>query len=165
MFAMSFVEPEQGVRFELRPGEVMTWMATEGTTKGAYDLVDLRVDSGVRSTLHKHYAHDEAFYVLDGKFRMRFGSEIIEAMQGSFLFVPRGTPHAWLNEDNEPGRVLLIFTPGGMSEFFLGMNSLSPAIRSVGGDLSKLDREVSERMAALAKQFEYETLERPWSGR
>jgi hypothetical protein len=42
--------------------------------------------------LHLHRHDDEAWYVLEGKLCLRVGKEIIEAVAGSAVFVPRGTP-------------------------------------------------------------------------
>ena len=36
---------------------------------------------------------------------------------GSFVFVPRGTPHCFQNVGDEPGRLLVLFTPAGMEGF------------------------------------------------
>lgn len=37
---------------------------------------------------------------------------------GSFVFVPRGTPHCFQNVGSDPARILVIFTPAGMERFF-----------------------------------------------
>ena len=44
---------------------------------------------------HKHLKHDEMFLCLDGRIRMKAGEEILELSPGDWLFVPRGTPHAF----------------------------------------------------------------------
>jgi len=44
---------------------------------------------------HKHMQHDEMFFCMDGGFRMLAGDEMIELAPGDWLFVPRGTPHAY----------------------------------------------------------------------
>ncbi len=37
---------------------------------------------------------------------------------GSFVFVPRGTPHCFQNVGEAPARLLVLFTPSGMERFF-----------------------------------------------
>lgn len=44
---------------------------------------------------HKHLLHDEMFFCLDGAVRLRSGEAELELAPGDFLFVPRGTPHAY----------------------------------------------------------------------
>ena len=34
------------------------------------------------------------------------------------MFVPRGTPHCFVNVAGEPARILVLFTPSGMERFF-----------------------------------------------
>jgi mannose-6-phosphate isomerase-like protein (cupin superfamily) len=60
--------------------------------------------------LHLHHRDDEAWYVLEGTLRVQVGSEVVEALAGSGVFVPKGTPHTYWNPG--PGRVryLLVMT-------------------------------------------------------
>jgi hypothetical protein len=34
------------------------------------------------------------------------------------VFVPRGTPHCFRNVSEQPAKVLILFTPSGMEQFF-----------------------------------------------
>ena len=62
--------------------------------------------------LHVHHADDEAWYVLEGVLRFRIGDEIYEAVPGSAVLAPKGTPHAYGNaRRGEPARYLLVMTP------------------------------------------------------
>jgi mannose-6-phosphate isomerase-like protein (cupin superfamily) len=60
--------------------------------------------------LHLHRNDDEAWYVLEGKLRVRVGNDVIEAGAGSAVFVPRGTPHTYWNPDSTPVQYLLVMT-------------------------------------------------------
>ncbi len=60
--------------------------------------------------LHMHHRDDEAWYVLEGTLRVKVGKDEIEALAGSAVFVPRGTPHTYWNPGPGPVRYLLVMT-------------------------------------------------------
>jgi len=76
------------------------------------------VGPGDGSPLHTHEAQDESWYVLEGELRFKLGDTMQAAPAGSFVFVPRGTVHAFQNVGRAPARILVIFTPAGMEPFF-----------------------------------------------
>jgi hypothetical protein len=49
-----------------------------------------------------------------------------DTQTGSFVFVPRGTPHAFQNVGDTPARLLVMFTPSGMERFFDEFSALPP---------------------------------------
>lgn len=59
--------------------------------------------------LHVHYADDEAWYVLDGTLRFRFGDRQVDAGAGTTVFVPAVVPHTY--EALGHARYLIILTP------------------------------------------------------
>jgi hypothetical protein len=56
--------------------------------------------------------------VLEGRLRFRLGDDVAFAPAGSFVFVPRGTPHCFQNVGAAPARIVVMFTPSGMEGFF-----------------------------------------------
>ncbi len=64
------------------------------------------------------------WYILDGTFRFRADDEMLEAETGAFVFVPRGTRHAFQNVGTTAARILVMFAPGGMERFFEGIAAL-----------------------------------------
>jgi mannose-6-phosphate isomerase-like protein (cupin superfamily) len=61
------------------------------------------------ATLHVHREDDEAWYVLEGELRFRFGDRSEVAAAGSTVFAPAGVPHTY---EAMPGaRYLIILTP------------------------------------------------------
>src|SRR5258708_40252328 len=88
--------------------------------------------------LHVHANEDEAFYVLEGQLRFRLDAELKSAPAGSFVFVPRGTPHCFQNIGDRPARILVLFTPTGMEHFFdrfATQNSRAEAFRTISAPL------------------------------
>ena len=59
--------------------------------------------------LHVHYEDDEAWHVLEGKLIFRFSDRIEEAVKGTTVFVPAGTPHTYSADTSS--RYLIILTP------------------------------------------------------
>jgi quercetin dioxygenase-like cupin family protein len=87
-------------------------------TNGALTAFENVIAPGDGPPLHVHAAEDESWYVLEGDLRFRLGTQIAAAPAGSFVFVPRGTPHCFQNVGAQPARILVLFTPSGMERFF-----------------------------------------------
>src|SRR5689334_11150291 len=59
--------------------------------------------------LHVHHEDDEAWHVLQGTLRFRFGDgETVDVGPGGTVFVPAGVPHTYEARD---ARYLIILTP------------------------------------------------------
>jgi quercetin dioxygenase-like cupin family protein len=113
--------------------------AIRGPAGGELTFKARAVDTGGRLTafenviapldgppLHTHDVEDESWYVIEGTVRFRLGEEMHEAPPGTFVFVPRGTPHCFQNIGDEPARILVLFTPAGMESFFDAFAKLPP---------------------------------------
>jgi oxalate decarboxylase/phosphoglucose isomerase-like protein (cupin superfamily) len=61
--------------------------------------------------LHCHRSEDEAWYVLEGRLRFRYGAREFDARAGAGVLLPHGTPHTFWNPGPEPARYLLIVRP------------------------------------------------------
>jgi uncharacterized RmlC-like cupin family protein len=75
---------------------------------------------------HIHAAEDEMYYVLSGHIRFKAAARMFDAPQGSFMFIPRGTPHCFQNTGETPATLLVMFSPAGMELFFEGVAGLPP---------------------------------------
>lgn len=112
------VRPGEGETIEGPAGGPLTFKVRGHQTNGALTAFENVIAPGDGPPLHAHANEDEAWYVLEGDLRFRLGSEIAGAPAGSFVFVPRGTPHCFQNVSPEPARILVLFTPSGMERFF-----------------------------------------------
>jgi quercetin dioxygenase-like cupin family protein len=56
-------------------------------------------------------------YVLEGRVRVQLGAETTEADAGTFVYIPRGTVHAFAAAGSEPARVLVLFLPAGLEQY------------------------------------------------
>ena len=64
-----------------------------------------------RENPHIHQDHDATIVMLRGHGRLVIGSRIVSLRAGDTIFVPRGTPHYYVNESAEPTVALAIFSP------------------------------------------------------
>lgn len=65
-----------------------------------------------REAPHRHDAHDLVVVILRGEGRMRLGDEERPVGEGSVLYVPRGTVHAFRNTSEGPAVAYAVYTPG-----------------------------------------------------
>ena len=84
-------------------------------TDGKLTIIEMTIPAGMGPPPHTHPG-GEAVYVLEGKVRYHIGDDAVEGGPGSFFYIPEGT---WENfEPTEQIRVLVIYAPGGIDEFF-----------------------------------------------
>ena len=99
-------------------GDTMTLKATGADTGGRLLVLENLSTPGAGPPLHVHRREDESFYVLEGEFEIVSGDRTIAAAAGSFVHVPRGTPHRFSNVGEAPARILVWFSPAGLEGFF-----------------------------------------------
>src|ERR671936_345999 len=112
------VAPGEGVTIEGPAGGPLTFKVRGEQTNCGVTAFENVIAPGDGPPLHAHANEDEAWYVVEGDLRFRLDDEITSAPAGSFVFVPRGTPHCFQNVGSEPARILVLFTPSGMERFF-----------------------------------------------
>jgi mannose-6-phosphate isomerase-like protein (cupin superfamily) len=64
-----------------------------------------------REQPHRHDTHDLFVVMLRGHGTMRLGAESRPVGEGSILYVPRATPHAFVNESGAPAAAYAIYFP------------------------------------------------------
>ena len=68
---------------------------------------------------HLHPAQDEWLYAMAGEFRVEIGDQKLTLKPGDSVLMPRKIPHVWAQVANDPGKLLIAFTPAGkMEDFF-----------------------------------------------
>lgn len=142
---------EQKPRFvALKSGEIETFVYDAGTvrflassehTNGAWSLLEVTEMPGYKTNLHRHNRTDEAFYVLEGKLTARINDTISEYPAGSYILIPRGTPHAQGNQGRFPAKILLTMTPGGFEQSFKDRVELFKTTKPDDPDFMKKRRE------------------------
>jgi quercetin dioxygenase-like cupin family protein len=94
------------------------FIASSEDTKNAYAVVELTEMPGYKTAWHQHNNCEEAFYVVEGVLTIKIVDKTYEMPAGSYILIPRGTPHGQGNFTKNPVRLLTTFTPGGFDLFF-----------------------------------------------
>ena len=133
-----------GRRLMLGPNR-LTWKAVGAETEGRFALMEFEIVPGSGAGLHVHHHEDESMYILAGMLTIYLDDQIVNADGGSFVLIPRGLRHAFVNRGDEPVRVLITLTPAGLEGFF----------ETVAGPDAP---QTAEGFDALAKQYQLEFL-------
>ena len=136
--ARSLVQP-----FALGPGEgfavanptgaVTTFKAMADACGGTITAIEGSAAPGEGPPLHVHPRQDELIYTLEGMHRVKLGDHVFDAPVGTFVFIPRGTPHTWQNTGDTLARFFAAFTPAApeFEQFFVRFADLAPGERGV----------------------------------
>ena len=112
------LDPQAGEKIWIT-GDTVKIKATAAETGGAYTMIEAIASPGNGPPPHLHKNEDETLYVLDGDFEILNGDEhLMSAKPGALAFVPRRTVHRFRCIGDRTGRVLLVYTPGGIEGFF-----------------------------------------------
>ena len=109
-------------------GILITQLAREADTGGAFDLVVSKMRKGTEPPPHVHSREHEFFYVFAGKLKVYVEGAIFQAEAEDCVFLPKGNPHAFLIQSPEI-HILTLITPGG----FMG------AINDMGARAEKME--------------------------
>lgn len=92
--------------------------ASAKETNGEMSIVEATIPDGAGAPMHVHNC-GEAIFVLEGSLRLYRGdNEVFDAGPGDLVYYPKGTLEGVENVSGKPARVLLIYSPGGMDDFF-----------------------------------------------
>jgi len=86
-------------------------------TGGAFTLVEVEFGPGSGPPPHFHRHENEAFYVLDGQVDALDGDRRIRTGPGSFVWMPKGSHHAFKNTGSTWAKILLMFSPAGFEGY------------------------------------------------
>jgi quercetin dioxygenase-like cupin family protein len=136
-------------------GEGQVRLLAEGAaTGGAWAALERTEPPGTRTGLHRHNRMDEAFYVVRGTLTVYIGNRLHELPAGSFVLIPRGTPHAQGNLTHDTLTIVSFFAPAGWEQSARARAALHrehPA-GSAGS------AEFSKRIGELLARFDLEAL-------
>jgi quercetin dioxygenase-like cupin family protein len=103
------VPPGEGTRH----GNVEFLARTADTPRFTFGIIDFA--AGRELEPHVHPDEDDAFYVLEGELTFRLGDdgEEVVAGPGTFVLVPPGLRHGFVNRSESPVRMLNLHAPAG----------------------------------------------------
>ena len=152
--------------FAHEPGEGEAWWwigllatikATAEQTGGRYTLVEILAPEGFASPLHVHHWEDEGFWILEGEMTFYVGDQTLKAYPGSFLFGPKGVPHAF-TVDSGPARLSFVLSPGGFEGLIREMGEPTKEVSLPPQPEAPPDEAQMQRMAAIAARYGNEIL-------
>ena len=123
----TFQPPGDGLVVSNLVGGSLTFKVRGGRTGGRLMAFETVVPAGDGPPLHIHTNEDETFYVIDGDVRFKLDDDLRQGGRGTFVFIPRGTPHTFQNVGRGDARVLIHFSPAGMERFFQDLADLVAA--------------------------------------
>jgi quercetin dioxygenase-like cupin family protein len=92
--------------------------------------------------LHIHLKQDEIFFIVEGDYKFKVGSETHLLTKGDTIFLPRKVPHAFA-QLSEYGKMYFIFQPAGkMEEYFRNLASFTGQPSPEEGAKLFLDHEM-----------------------
>ena len=109
---------EEGLKLQSGPGRALIFKVTGEDTGGAFDYFLVGVAPHGGPPLHVHHRQEETIHVVKGKFKIRIGDELFYLAEGGFAYLPSKIPHAFLNLTDEPGEIIVVYTPGGGHKFY-----------------------------------------------
>ena len=142
----------EGLRLQSGPGRDLIFKVTGDDTGGAFDYFIVEVAPHGGPPLHVHNNQEESIHVLKGRYKIRIGDEIFYCQEGGFAYLPSRVQHAFLNLTDEPGEIVVVYTPGGGHKFY---EELGPISRG-----AHPDREV---IGALFEKYDMALLGPPLS--
>ena len=91
----------------LGPGENQRVVEIGRDAHTSHHVVSIRD----RETPHRHDRHDLTVVILEGWGTMKIGDEERRVGQGSIVYVPRGTVHAFRNLSDAPAVAYAVYSP------------------------------------------------------
>jgi mannose-6-phosphate isomerase-like protein (cupin superfamily) len=120
------VTPGGGAQLRGPAGGPARILSRAETTDGRFTAIENVISPQQGPPLHVHHDADEMYFVLEGHIRFKAAERLFEAPAGSFMFIPRDTPHTFQNTGAGAARLLVMFAPAGMERFFEGLAALPP---------------------------------------
>jgi quercetin dioxygenase-like cupin family protein len=125
IYRPKFLAASEGLRLQSGPGRDLVFKLTGDDTDGALDYFIVEVAPHGGPPLHIHHEQEETLHVLSGRFKVRVGDEEDVLERGGFAYLPSGLPHAFLNLTDEPGELIVVYTPGGGHHFYAELGPLT----------------------------------------
>ena len=139
------LQADEGRQIDLG-GFMMTVKATADTTGGAFTLLEATEPPHFGPPLHIHRDAAEAFYIVEGAYRIFIEDQETLCPAGSFVYIPAGVSHGFRVGD-APSKKLNLYVPQAMVGYF---DELADAIASGVVD--------DDHLAGIAERYGMEVL-------
>lgn len=117
MSGNAFVQlPHEGRVLGMGPFQMLV-RADGAQTEGGFALLEADEPPDFGPPMHVHDNSAEAFYVLEGEYRIFIGDDEHVCPAGSFVYIPSGVEHGF-RVGRVQSRKLVIFQPAAMVGYF-----------------------------------------------
>jgi mannose-6-phosphate isomerase-like protein (cupin superfamily) len=107
-------------------GTLMTAKTGGADGSGGVAFLDQLAPAGFGPPLHMHRREDEGFYILEGEVDFVCDGEAFHTARGSWIFLPRGTAHAYKVRGDSPARMLTFTFPAGFERYVKEVGTPAP---------------------------------------
>jgi len=128
------LRPDEGRAIDLG-NFVMSLKVSSKETGGSFSLLEAAEPPDFGPPMHIHHDCAEAFFILEGEYRIFVEERDFACPAGSFVYIPSGLQHGF-RVGPLPSRKLNLYTPAAMVGYF---DALSAAITSGEADDARLD--------------------------
>jgi quercetin dioxygenase-like cupin family protein len=111
-------DAEQTDWFPVGSGNRARILAGSDQTGGAFTVLEYEEAVSFVTFWHSHLDADETLYVLEGTLTVFMSGQRQEIGVGSYVFIPKGVPHAQGNLTRQRLRLLVQYSPSGFEGFF-----------------------------------------------
>ncbi|MBY0586027.1 cupin domain-containing protein [bacterium] len=152
--------PKEGTLLDAG-GDRYRILATQATTDGTYGLWEANVPPGGGPPPHRHSREEEGFYIIAGEVAVYVDGRRVLAQPGSFINMPKGTAHWFRNESDQPAKMLVLVSPGGMEGLFEKTGQL---VTSIDEPIPPITDREKGLIARHAPEFGIELIHPPNHG-
>jgi len=133
------VPPDGGRAIWWMGDDRIRFQALTADTGGAYTWWIDEPPAGVGPPRHVHSREEEGFYVIDGEVVFQAGNMKATAGPGTFIALPAGIPHGWVNGKTQ-ARLITFTAEAGNEGFFLELGGEKKGPRQVMpvGEINRL---------------------------
>jgi quercetin dioxygenase-like cupin family protein len=119
--------PDGGLAYGFHGSRVLIKASREDTL-GQLAVMECTYPAGLSVHVHVHDGEDEMFYVIEGELSGTCGGDTWTAGPGSFVFVPRDTPHSFTVIGREQAIALVITGPPRLDQQIVERAEPPPAV-------------------------------------
>ncbi len=144
------------------PGDLYSLLVTGEETNNAFFQFEAIVPKGGGPPPHVHSREDESFYIVSGRLEILLGDKTYQAKRGDFVYIPRGTVHAFKNVGSDTAVQLVTFVPSGVERFF---REVFPEVKDRNATPPPVTEELIKRMNEAAPKYGLKFVPPPKSGK
>lgn len=133
-------------------GSLFERLCNGDETGGAVGMSLITQPPGIATPLHVHSREAECFFILDGTMTYRAGEEYYALEAGSFMFLPRGLPHAFRITGDAPVRFIGLTVPGSLMSLYDEVGIPARERRLPGADGTPMSEEIA-RWSEVAPRY------------